>query len=121
MTDSRRWFRYEADNGNAYAVELDESNSETTIGGAAAFSNLSGGEGLLPGRFKMRYLNAYDQANPLRRRRFFVGTAAAFGAISSQSTIVSGSITWVITSTRGERAAMPARSDTGLTDGDTPN
>jgi hypothetical protein len=124
MAGSKRWYRYVGDNGDNYAVELDNTNttavlsvSGTVVGALGA--PVSGGETLLPGRLKMRYVNTYLSTNPLIRRKLWVPLLSVFNQITNGSTIAavaSGSevaSTWVVTSKRGERSPIANITDTG--------
>lgn len=135
---SRRWFAYPADNGQVYAVNLDESNSEATInnGGAVSnplFVNLAATATLpvnqLPKGTKMRYINTFLQSNPAVKRVFKCGSLAAFAFAAGPSTISASyssdgsssgtAVTWVVSSRVGEKGRIANfATDTGQTDGD---
>jgi hypothetical protein len=134
MAGSLTYRSYTADSGVAYAVRVDESNSNATV---------SGGTGVLmpirttdlpslPKGIKLRYALGRAASNPLIRRRFYIGTlvnyaaAAANGAtISAEDYPAAGSAAgtttvFTITAVRGEKSnKIPAfgSPDTGLTDG----
>jgi len=125
---SRRWFLYKADNGSYYSVELDESNAQQ-----CDFTNFvrgaEGYAGLLPGRFKMRYVNATHPRNSAIKRRFWVGTPELFNLIKNQDTKGTittldpigekdARVTWKLSGPRGESQAIPTVIDTGATDTD---
>jgi hypothetical protein len=121
MTGSRRWFEYESNAGVLYAVELDESNAESNLGGIRLFSDLTAQAVLFPKRASMRYVNASLVGDPLQRRRFWVGEPTVFNAIAPGDAIADGSAVWRINSVRGEKFTIPSTIDSGLIDGDTPN
>lgn len=115
---SRKWFNYFGDDGVKYAIEKDESNGETTLGGADLLSDLTAGAKLFPCRVKPRYVNAQLATDVRRRKKFTVGTVAAFATIDVGSTLEDTEGTWRIRSKRGERATYPIFEDTALDDGD---
>jgi hypothetical protein len=138
MAGSKTWRQYIADDGTSYSVNIDESNSNATIGGAGGNVVLmpirTANYGSAPCGLKKRYVNAYSNDNPLIRRKFYIGTpagqlaAAAPGAqitaesypgIAGQAAATS---IWTITSLRGEKTRKApgfGSPDTGLTDGTT--
>jgi hypothetical protein len=120
MAGSIKAMLYTADNGDTYAVRIDESNGE-----ACGFSDVttptSNG---LPRNITMRYVNTFRAAEPVRKRRFWVGTPAAFTTILNNG-LVSAPLwddeadeDWIVSSSRGERVSVYSDIDTGLTDGD---
>jgi hypothetical protein len=121
MSGSRRWFQYTDDQGRDFAVELDESNSESNLDGIRLMGDIDGSEILLPGRLNMRYVNTISRDNALIRRKFFVGVVALFNSIESADSISDDGVIYKILSRRGERAAFPNPVDTAQIDGDSPN
>jgi hypothetical protein len=136
MSGSLTWRQYTTDAGIAYSIKIDESNANGTVGTAAGAlcpvrtANLP----LPPCGFKGRYVNTYNQALPVQKRRFLIGSLSALSALALPgSTIVASAnagpgdtagatATWVVSSIRGERLRLaPAfgAPDTGLTDGTT--
>jgi hypothetical protein len=137
MAGSRRWFLYKDDSGTDYSVNLDESNSEATVGGVRLFLNRTIANPLLRKGIKLRYVNAYLQSNPLNKRKFAVGNPLAIPQILAGATITASvygnpedgvdtdTFTWVISSYRGEQSSIPpavsaTSGDSGLVDGDQP-
>lgn len=129
MTGSRRWFGYEGDNVLQFAVELDESVYETAALGMAPIQSGATGP-LAQGRvisvsgtrpLSMRYINAtrVNARNVTERRRFYVGTIAAFAALRAAGVVVVDGTSWSITSSRGEQAVGVPATDTAIDDGDT--
>lgn len=126
MAGSKRWYRYVGDGGVNYAVELDNTNTTAVLSVAGTAvgplgAPVSGGETLIPGRLKMRYVNAYLSTNPLVRRKLWVPLLTVFNQITNGSTIAAvasgseGAVTWVVTSKRGERSPIANTVDTGQT------
>jgi hypothetical protein len=118
MAGSLRWFNYTSDAGQNFAVFLDESNSKGvgTPGGSlfpAAFTLAP----QLAAGVKKRYLNCFLATDPTQRRRFYVGTLAAYNALQDGGTILAGGLTWNVSSAQGERRRSPYVGDTGQTDG----
>lgn len=138
MAGSRTWRAYTSDNGTVYSVNVDESNSNATIGGA-------GGNVLLmpvrtvnsagiPCGLKMRYVNAQSVTTPNLKRKFWIGSPAAMLAAAADGAQITAEAypgagdtagatsVWTITSLRGEKVRKPPAFnavDTGLTDGTT--
>lgn len=121
MSGSRRWFNYESDNGVNYAVELDESNAESNIGGIRLCGDLQAGTPLFPGRAKKRYVNTISTADPNVRRIFWIGEPTVFNALVEGDAIADGAVTYSILSKRGEQFTFPNPVDSLQLDGDTPN
>jgi hypothetical protein len=134
MAGSFTWRQYTSDSGVAYSIKIDESNANGTVGTTAGAlcpartANLP----LAPCGLKGRYVNTYNQASPSQKRRFTVGSLTALTALSAAGATITASaapgagdtagatVTWVVTSIRGERLRVaPAfgATDTGLTDG----
>lgn len=118
---SRRWFEYGADDAQVYAVELDESNAESNIGGIRLCADVVAGTGLLPSRSKMRYVNTVLTTDLNVRRRFWIGEKVVFDNIVPGDAIADGGDAYTILSKRGEAFTFPNLIDTAQTDGDTPN
>jgi hypothetical protein len=136
MSGSLTYRSYTSDNGIIYSVKTDESNAEARVVGGAANDLMpirTANSPALPTGVKKRYVNTFNSALPAQRRRFYVGTLAAFaqataaGAqlttneFSGAGNTTSTTITWNVSSFSGEKArVIPSfsASDTGLTDGD---
>jgi hypothetical protein len=134
MAGSRKKFQYTNDAGVLYTVNLDESNSEGTIGGTAMFLPRTTQLPDVPRGTKLRYCNAYLLSNPDIKRKFYIGNPAAVlqavngGALlaavyPSAADAAPVTAAWGITSYRGEGSTPPqpintTSGDTGLFDGD---
>jgi hypothetical protein len=123
MSGSLTWRTYTGDNGTSYSVFRDESNSESvpSTGTATLLSPFAAGNQGLSSLIKPRYVNAQLSTNPAIRKRFIVGTIAAFGTITAGTTITENStppLVWNVTGKVGERQRIPTSVDTGQTDGD---
>lgn len=134
MAGSKRWFRYQDDAGNSYSVNLDESNSEGTVGGVTMMASRTAAHPRLPNGLRMRYVNAFLTATPLVKRKFWVGNPLAIPQVLASAAMLAGAYpsatdgatvagAWTISSYRGERnngapALNTTGGDTGLTDGD---
>lgn len=137
MAGSRRDFSYTSDDGTTkYALNLDESNSKGVLSapdGTAPLNLFLAAVAPFPGRppsgFKARYLNAYNKANPLEKRKFYVGNPAAYNYAKLNPSIIKAErvgpdstptlIEWVVKSARPERfgVAPDFLADSGLDDG----
>lgn len=136
MAGSLRYMLYTDDAGANYSVNLDESNSEGTIGGIRMCLNRTAAHPNIPTKLKKRYVNAFVTATPAIKRRFWVGNPLAIpqilgggamlaGAYPSGADAATVTVAWTITSYRGEKNSPPpafnaTAGDTGLADGDVP-
>lgn len=112
MTGSIKWMNYTSDNGTLYAVKIDESNGEA--GGFLDVTGTADG-GILPRGAQMRYVNAIS-ADGIQRR-FWIG-APDNALYTDGGSIVSGGVTFNVSSRRGEQFPIVRAADTGQTDGD---
>jgi hypothetical protein len=134
MAGSLTWRKYISDDGQSYAFKVDESNARARFpsGGGDISPVRDASFPPLPRSVIKRYLLAYNQANPLERRKFYIGDRTLVpNAVASGATLVAedypgandapgANVTWVITAYRGEKInVIPAITapDTGLTDG----
>lgn len=116
MAGSLRWFIYEDDDDNQYAVLLDEN-----VGGfdATGFQPYEGGVALdpLPIGFKMRYVNAVQRTGAgagFRYRRVYCGTADSDLFSGEVSNFILNNLGYTVTSTRGEKQRRPLSGNSGL-------
>lgn len=136
MAGSLTYRTYRGDNGIDYSIRIDESNASARD--EASDSELcparAGNYPAPPCGLKFRYVNTFDQARPVRKRRFIVGDTALIGNLIQPGALVLGVVypvpgdaadgtetTWVVNSFRGEKnRIIPGivSADTGLTDGD---
>lgn len=125
MSSSRRWFRYVADDGVAYGVEADESNTELT--NLVAQTSLTvAGLLPLPKGYSPRYVDLEDASGNLKRKCIIL-TQARYAALSSADSFpvsVDGTATTVscavVRKTAEKIRRQPKDGDTGLNDGDNP-
>lgn len=138
MAGSLTYREYVNDAGLSYSIKIDKSNASATVSGGTGSlcpvrtANSPG----VPCGLQKRYVNTFNQANPLVRRRFYIGSLANITAAQAPGAVITaeglsggaaagagagaGSGTWVITSYRGERSRnIPAFTapDSGQTDG----
>lgn len=121
---SRRWFGYEGDDGNDYAVELDESTYESSNLGFPAVADGATpirATGTIP--LQMRRVNCSRVLNDeTLRATFYVGTRAALDTIiSTLNTITVGGTAWQVQSAVGEVRKLIPATDTAQLDGDVDN
>lgn len=117
---SRKWMGYTANDGTVLGVKIDESNGEQ-LGFVDVTDTNVGDMQPLPSGFKMRYLNCVlvgGTNNETIRRKFNVGTLAAFNAAIAARKITIDGEDWGISSTRGEKSTIIFAYDTAQTDGD---
>jgi hypothetical protein len=121
MAGSRKWFEYETDGGQVFAVNMDESNGEAV--GNSDYTALSTAVFALPRNVVPRTAR-YTSSNPPYQRSIIVGTAGTTTTDlpASITAPVEGQATGVLlalASFQGERFnAIPREDDTGLNDGD---
>ena len=116
MAGSRAWFIYNDDDGEDYAVNLDEDTGNLE---AFDFSPYTGTPPLdpPPRGFRMRYVNAVQTSGDgagYRYRAFPCGTDTAPVYDGTQATFTVNGLSYAVTSTRGERARKPTATNTGL-------
>ena len=126
---SRRWFGYTGNDGNQYAVELDENVYETV---ALGFAPLQAGPSgpVAQGRIlsasssrplTMRSVRGqFTKANgDVTYKTFYCGTQVALDALVIAGVLVlGGTQNWSLTSSRGEEKIIVPALDTAQTDGD---
>lgn len=127
MAGSQKYAVYRSDNGNDYAVKIDESNSEVSDFDDYSLLYEIAGVPLppLPKGMVMRYANLSRDGIP---RKVWVGkpdSPIMLGAVVSILLSFFGagafaeSVTWVINSVIGEKSPpRPKTADTGILDGD---
>jgi hypothetical protein len=128
--------RYTTDDGTDYAIRIDESNASGNVIGSSSelVPPREANYPPIPRSLKPRYVIAYNETNPVQKRKFTLGGVASISQvfqpgskirtegvrIDDETTV--RDLTWVITSYRGEKVDFLAAftsPDTGLIDGDT--
>lgn len=137
MAGSKRDFSYTSDDGTTkYALNLDESNSKGVLSAPDGTSPLNLFLTAVapfpirpPQGFKARYLNTYNRANPVEKRKFYVGNPAAYNYAKLNPSIIKAErvgpdvtptvVEWVVKSARPEKfgTAPDFLVDSGLDDG----
>ena len=121
MAGSIKWFEYTTNDGDTFAIKMDESNGEAV--GNADYTASSTAVFALPRNIKAR-MARYVSADTLYTRSIPVtDSAASAGTLPATITAeISGSatpVTLALASFTGEQfTAIPRAEDTGLTDGD---
>lgn len=120
---SRRWFGYTADNGDDFAVELDESVYESVNLGMPGVAS-----GAIPlfatsGRpIAMRKVNCSRVLNNTTlRASFFIGTRAAYDTLLASGVLTVDGTSWNIKRGVGEQREFVPPTDTAALDGDVDN
>lgn len=120
MAGSRRWFGYVADNDTDYCVELDESLGESValgFGAVVAGADPINASGRLP--IRLRYINVFKVVDDITiRRKFPVGTVAAFNSLQAAATATVDGSLWQISSAIGEQRKIVPGIDSEQLDGD---
>jgi hypothetical protein len=121
MAGSRKWFVYTTDSGNDFAIQLDESNTESVNGAAQDFVDGLAIANAVPRNIKPREI-FYSNAAGTRIIRCVALTQAIYnGAISGGVATIPdplGGGTLSLVRANGERLRIPYAVDTGLNDGD---
>lgn len=112
MSGSIKWMNYTADNGDLYAVLIDEDNGEA--GGFLDYSGTADGV-VMPKYYSMRYVNAISLTGVTRK--FYVGVPDS-PLLDGGGSITVGGVAYAISSKRGESRRLPRAADTGQQDGD---
>lgn len=110
MAGGRSDFLYTTDTGTVYALNQDTSNA--AVAGATPATN---GVDYLSRDIKPRYAIYADQ-NLLRKRKVYVPTAAAFANLPAtfNGGDESGTVTFTLQYTRGEKARRSRSVNTGI-------
>lgn len=124
MAGSLRWFGYEDDAGNNFAVQLDESTYESANLGFGAVA-----AGAIPISITCKIPIEARKVNVSRvvndqtiRACFYVGTPAALATIiNSLPQITVDGVAWNVQSTVGEVHRIIPPTDTEQLDGDVDN
>jgi len=121
MSGSIKWFEYETDGGDTFAIKMDESNGEAVSN--TDYSSTSTAVYALPRNViprTARYTsddNAYQRTIPVTTAGTSSGDLPA--TISVQVAGSATAVTLTLASFTGERFnAIPKAADTGLVDGD---
>lgn len=122
---SRRWYAYTADNGDVYAVNRDESNTEL-VSTTADANNVTAGTKPLPKGITARSVIVQNGVG--QQKECTVLTQAEYADLATgdafSGTVESGvaaGTSWVIVRKNPElERRQPFNIDTGLNDGDQP-
>lgn len=121
MAGSIKWFEYVTDNGDTFAVELDESNTEAVNGTAGDYTAASTQIYAKPSNLTPRSL-FYSNDQKSRTIRCVALTAAVYAdAFTNTRTItdpIDDTETLTLVRQRPEVIRLPFPQDTGLDDGD---
>lgn len=115
MAGSRAWYNYESDNGESYAVELDEDTGGNTALGFTPYSDQAPST-TLPAGYRMRYVNAAQTTGDgagFVSRQFPVGDPDAAIYTGTVSVLTVNEITYAVSSSRGEKQRRPKQVNTG--------
>lgn len=122
---SVRWYPYEADNGDTYAVLRDESNTEL-VSTTADGKSVTSGQVPLPRGWRARYVTVQNADG--QQKDCTVLTLAEYAAISTSDAFsgtgndgTSTGTSWVVVRKTPElQRRQPVNFDSGLNDGDDP-
>jgi len=123
MAGSRKWFVYTDDLGTAFAINLDESNTEAVNGTNSDLISGASVSNAVPRNIKPRavYYTNNDRTRTIRcvclTPTIYAGVVAG-GVATIPDPIAGGSATLGLIRSEGERRTLPIPLDTGLTDGD---
>jgi hypothetical protein len=113
MAGKMAYKTYVGDNAKSYAIYRDKSNSEATLssnGNAVLLTAFAAGSDFVPRNLNPRYVWATLATDATQRRKFVVGSLAAFNSIISGATITepgAGGGVWNVTGKFGERLRIP--------------
>lgn len=120
MAGSLKWFEYTDDEGDTWAVEMDESNGEAV--GNSDYTTSSTATMMLPRNCKPRYARYVDAAGKIARNIIVTAAGANAGSVPATISIVDAlgaTVELILKQFVGEQMTrIPAAIDTGLTDGD---
>lgn len=123
MAGSRKNFFYTDDTGQAYAISLDESNTEAINGAVGDIPDTSTANVALPRNIKPREL-FYVSGDNARTIRCVALTPAIYsaaingGASTIPDPLATGNQVLQLARVRGERRTVYRGVDTGINDGD---
>jgi len=116
MAGSVRWYTYEADDANVFAVRADKSNTEAANGGTDNVWTSADSDNGIPRNIVPRYAY-YANESGTRIIRCIILTAARYTALTGGSTITdpitSASTLTLIRKTPERYRPLPTASDTG--------
>jgi hypothetical protein len=131
MAGSLDYAGYTDDAGNTFVLKKDKTNSTATVAGAPLMiPRTAAGTARAPRGVKFRYALAYNEANPLQRRKFTIGNPSAARTILAGGAQISAedypgaadaagaAQLWTVTYYSGEKAStipFPTGIDTVLT------
>lgn len=120
MAGSRKWFVYETDSSDTFAIERDESNTEAVNDGDNDYTGASTATYAIPRNVKPR-VGVYENADGSIRRNIVVLTQANFGSLETDKPSITDAVSSQTLNLRGkvgERIRLPFAADTALNDGD---
>lgn len=122
MAGSIKWFLYTDDNGDEFAVKLDESNTEAVNGEAGDYTPSSTTTAGVPRNIKLREV-FYSDPQRLRTIRCVPLTLANYqgvlnGNIPTITDPITPGFTLALVRANGERRTIPFAQDTGIIDDD---
>lgn len=117
MSGSKKWFVYQTDDGENFAVLRDESNTEAVNGATGDFTSTSAVIYSIPKNVKPRYV-VYRSADKTITRKCVALTQSLL--LAAPVTIVDGPTGLTLTrkNRKAETIKLPYPEDTGLDDGD---
>ena len=121
MTGSMKWFIYETDGGDQFAIHLDESNTEATNLGVGDLPPNSAIEYALPRNVRARYaVYADDDLEVVRKCTIL--TAATYGNLKALVPSIQDPVypdrVLTLQHKRGENVRVPKGTDARIDDGD---
>ncbi len=124
MAGSVRKFLYTSDDGNQYAIQRDESNTETLNSSSNQEDGVPpAGTSALPIGYETRYALLYQVSNPQVKRKVTILSQEVFSQLDASTdyslqVIGASPSNFRISALIGERRTRLANADSGQTDGD---
>ena len=116
MAGSKKWYIYQADSTELYAVELDEDTGSAAPLGFQPYTANSA-DTQLPRGTVMRYVNCVQMSGDgagYRHRQFPCGSTDAPAFETPGTTININGFDYQVTSSRGEKVRRPIAANSGL-------
>lgn len=121
MAGSLKWFEYTTDNGDIFALQADEGNTEAINGASGDWTSASSGIYAVPRNIRIREAT-YQSADGARSITVYPLTVATYASLPTSTPTITdplnSAVTLQLVRRRAENIRLPRPDDTGITDGD---